>query len=74
MDHRVPAGGRVEDAVIAPVAARTGLPGSDLYVRTTAAVAFAAQQAAVTCRHSDSGDDAVTVLNRAFDLVRGGLP
>ncbi|WP_369249526.1 TetR family transcriptional regulator [Streptomyces sp. R41] len=63
----------VEDAVIAAVAARTGLPESDLYVRTTAAVAFAAQQAAVTCWQPDSGDDAVTVLDRAFDLVRDGL-
>ncbi|MFE7793504.1 TetR family transcriptional regulator [Streptomyces sp. NPDC057460] len=63
----------VQDAVIAAVAARTGLPDNDLYVRTTAAVAFAAQQAAVACWHPDSGDDAVTVLNRAFDLVRNGL-
>ncbi|MER5177249.1 TetR/AcrR family transcriptional regulator [Streptomyces sp. NPDC002896] len=64
----------VEDAVIAAVAARTGLPESDLYVRTTAAVAFAAQQAAVACWQPGSGDDAVTLLDRAVDLVSKGLP
>lgn len=63
----------VQDAVIAAVAARTGLPESDVYVCTTAAVAFAAQQAAVACWQPDSGDDAVTVLNRAVGLVRNGL-
>ncbi|MCX5414369.1 TetR/AcrR family transcriptional regulator [Streptomyces sp. NBC_00059] len=63
----------VEDAVVAAVAARTGLPDTDLYVRTTAAVAFAAQQAAVACWRPDSGDDAVTVLERAVGLVRDGL-
>lgn len=55
------------------MAARTGLPEGDLYVCTTAAVAFAAQQAAVACWQPDSGDDAVTVLDRAVDPVRNGL-
>lgn len=30
------------------------------------------KRAAVACRQPDSGDDAVTVLNRAVDLVRNG--
>ncbi|MGW1025297.1 TetR/AcrR family transcriptional regulator [Streptomyces sp. NPDC002577] len=64
----------VEDAVIAAVAVRTGLPEGDLYVRTTAAVAFAAQQAAVACWQPGSGDDAVALLDRAVDLVSNGLP
>ncbi|MFF0290859.1 hypothetical protein [Streptomyces sp. NPDC005262] len=51
----------------------SGSPAAAYSVCTTAAVAFAAQQAAVACWRPDSGGDAVTVLNRAVDLVRNGL-
>ncbi|MFJ9709137.1 TetR/AcrR family transcriptional regulator [Streptomyces sp. NPDC101234] len=64
----------VEDAVTRAVAARTGLPECHLYVRTTAAAVFAAQQAAISCWEPDSGPAMVTLVTEAVDLLSRGLP
>ncbi|MFS4092270.1 TetR/AcrR family transcriptional regulator [Streptomyces sp. AF1A] len=64
----------VEDAVTRAVAARTGLPENDLYVRTTAAAVFATLQAAISCWQPDAGPDAVTLVSQAADLLSRGLP
>jgi AcrR family transcriptional regulator len=62
-----------EEAVISALAGRTGLAEDDLYVRTTAASAFAANRTAVTCWQPDSGPDLVTLLHQAMDILERGF-
>ncbi|HVV13988.1 TetR/AcrR family transcriptional regulator [Amycolatopsis sp.] len=62
-----------EEAVVSGLAERTGLPATDLYVRTTAAAAFVANRVAITCWQPDSGLDLVTLLHQAMDVLDRGL-
>ena len=62
-----------EEAMVEGIATRTGLSRDHVYVRTTAAAAFAASRAALTCWQPDSGPDLVTLLHQAMDVVERGL-
>ncbi|NKQ58516.1 TetR family transcriptional regulator [Amycolatopsis sp. K13G38] len=62
-----------EEAMVEGIAIRTGLSPDDVYVRTTAAAAFAASRAALTCWQPDSGPSLVTLLHQAMDVVERGL-
>ncbi|TVT51610.1 TetR family transcriptional regulator [Amycolatopsis rhizosphaerae] len=62
-----------EAAVVAGLAARTGLPDDDIYVRTTAAAAFAAHRTAVTCWQPGEDPGLVTLLHQALDVLERGF-
>jgi AcrR family transcriptional regulator len=62
-----------ERAIGAAVAVRTGRPVDDLYVRTTSAAAYATLRAVVACWRPDDHQDIVAILERAIDIVQGGL-
>ncbi|MCP2164004.1 TetR/AcrR family transcriptional regulator [Goodfellowiella coeruleoviolacea] len=63
----------IEQAVIDAVVARTGLTECDVYVRTTAAVAFSAYRVVIGCWQPGTGPDLIDLLDQAMDLVRRGL-
>ena len=68
-----PVGRAHEHAIAAAIAARTGRPAEDLYVRTVSAAAHATLRAAVACWHPDDNPDIVAILNEAIDMLQNGL-
>ncbi|GHF57247.1 AcrR family transcriptional regulator [Amycolatopsis bartoniae] len=62
-----------EETVARGIATRTGLPSEDIYVRTTAAAAFAANRSALVCWQPGSGPGLVALLHQAMDVLERGL-
>ncbi|SFJ51905.1 DNA-binding transcriptional regulator, AcrR family [Amycolatopsis sacchari] len=63
----------IEETVVRAIADRTGLPADDVYVRTTAAAAFAANRTAIASWQPGEGPDLVTLLHQAMDVLERGL-
>ncbi|WP_431032039.1 TetR/AcrR family transcriptional regulator [Streptomyces sp. P6-2-1] len=66
---------RMEEAVTAALASRTGAAPGDLYPHLVAATALAAMRAALRSWEPHSGAEGLTAaLERAFGLLAAGLP
>lgn len=63
----------LEEAVAEALAARTGLPADDLYVRTTAAAAIGANRAAIGRWQPGSDPDLVTLFHQAIDVLESAF-
>lgn len=63
----------LEEAVAQAIATRTGLPGDDLYVRTTAAAVIGANRSAIGCWQPGSPPDLVTLFHQAMDVLESAF-